>query len=62
MQPLDGHVQTLVDHLCCDGSSSLCKVAQALSALLNQFTVVDAQLVQEDWNKLVNIMDDLGLS
>ena len=43
-------------------AACLCEVAETLSPFLYELFVVCAQLVQEDWNELVNVVHDLGLA
>ena len=62
LEPEDGHVEALVDHLIRDLASSLSQVPKALGALLNQLAVVDPQLVQHHGDKLVDVVHDLGFA
>ena len=58
---MDGHVQALVDDLGCDWAAGLGEGAQAFGTFLNELTVVDLELVEQHWDKLVDVMHNLSL-
>ena len=45
-----------------DGASGLGQVAKTLSAFFDELAIVDLQLAEQHWDKLVDVVDDLGLA
>ena len=62
LQPFDRLVQAVVDHFGSDGAAGLCEVAQALGSLFDKLTIVDAKLVEQHGNQLVDIVNNLRLA
>ena len=62
MQPRDGHVKTLVNDFRSHLTTCFCQVTQTFSAFLDKLAIIDPELVEQDRDKLVHIVNDLGLS
>jgi hypothetical protein len=61
-EPVDRCVQRLVDDVCSDRTTCLGQIAKAFCAFLDELWVVSSELVEHDWNQLIDVVNDLGLS